>query len=53
LDELLGSVLGNEVSGMVEHFYQEFPPPDAPAADWDTDPGTPAESTVTAPGTPL
>jgi hypothetical protein len=23
---------------MVEHFYQEFPPPDAPVAEWGADP---------------
>jgi penicillin-binding protein 1A len=25
-------------AGMVEHFYQEFPPPDAPVAEWGADP---------------
>jgi penicillin-binding protein 1A len=25
-------------AGMVEHFYQEFPPPDAPVAEWGSDP---------------
>jgi penicillin-binding protein 1A len=25
-------------AGLVEHFYQEFPPPDAPVAEWGSDP---------------
>lgn len=35
--ELLGSLLGNETEGMIEHFYQEFPPPEAPVASWGGD----------------
>ena len=33
-DTLLGSTLGIEPPSMVEHFYQEFPPPEAPVAVW-------------------
>lgn len=33
-DTLLGSTLGIEPPSMVEHFYQEFPPPEAPVAIW-------------------
>ena len=36
-DTLLGTALAVETPGMVEHFYQEFPPPDAPAAVWGGD----------------
>jgi len=43
LDDLLDSLLGDANTGMVEHFYQEFPPPDAGAASWEADPSeTPA-----------
>ncbi len=35
LDGLLNDLLGNHTPGMVEHFYQEFPPPDVPEAGWD------------------
>jgi penicillin-binding protein 1A len=34
--------------GMVEHFYQEFPPPDAPAAVWGVESGNPSESSYLA-----
>ena len=56
LGELLGDWLGDKGSGMVEHFYQEFPPPDPPPTDWNSDPANPAESAPQAPawpGTPL
>jgi penicillin-binding protein 1A len=59
VDELLGGLLGDNAPGMVEHFYQEFPPPDAPAAAWGADPSTPAEPATPAdpatviPGMPL
>ncbi len=43
LDDLLDSLLDRANTGMVEHFYQEFPPPEARAASWEADPGeTPA-----------
>ncbi|WP_018076893.1 penicillin-binding protein 1A [Thiobacillus denitrificans] len=56
LGGLLGDWLGDKESGMVEHFYQEFPPPEAPPTDWNSDPAHPAESAPPAPawpGTPL
>jgi penicillin-binding protein 1A len=59
VDRLLGSLLGDNAQGMEEHFYQEFPPPDAAAADWDADPANPAEApppsapTNAVPGMPL
>ncbi len=34
--ELLGGLLGTKGASMAEHFYQEFPPPDAPIASWST-----------------
>ncbi|MBW8329015.1 MAG: PBP1A family penicillin-binding protein, partial [Thiobacillus sp.] len=51
VDELLGDLLGVAPAGMTEHFYQEFPPPEAPAASWGADPDVPAEPPVDAPGT--
>jgi penicillin-binding protein 1A len=46
VDELLGDLLGNPTPGIVEHFYQEFPPPPAAGAAGDsaapTDPAPPA-----------
>ncbi len=55
LGDLLGDLLGNKETGMVEHFYQEFPPPEAPPVDWNSDPANPAEPArpVAPPGTPL
>ena len=59
LDELLGDLLGDNAPGMVEHFYQEFPPPETPAAGWGADPNTPiepvapAEPATAIPGMPL
>jgi penicillin-binding protein 1A len=38
-DTLLGTALGVETPGMVEYFYQEFPPPAAPADVWSGDSG--------------
>jgi hypothetical protein len=40
---------------MVEHFYQEFPPPDTPAPSdpADATPAFPAEPATTFPGSPL
>ncbi|MHB1438278.1 MAG: penicillin-binding protein 1A, partial [Thiobacillus sp.] len=38
-DTLLGTALGVETPSMVEHFYQEFPPPEAPAAGGGDGPG--------------
>ena len=53
VDELLGDLLGNKVPGMTEHFYQEFPPPEAAAADSGANPAAPAEPEAAFPGTPL
>jgi penicillin-binding protein 1A len=56
VDEFLSDLLGNNAPGMVEYFYQEFPPPEAAAAGWDGDPVEPAAPTTPAtatPGTPL
>jgi len=36
LEGLVNDLLGNDGPGMMEHFYQEFPPPEAPAATWNT-----------------
>ena len=33
-ESVMDNLLGTSQTGMVEHFYQEFPPPDAPAAGW-------------------
>jgi len=53
IGEFLGSILGTNSTGMTEYFYQEFPPPDAPAAGLNTNTGTgtPADPT-TAPTAP-
>jgi penicillin-binding protein 1A len=48
LDSVLENLLNTNAPGMVEHFYQEFPPPDPPAAHWGEDPGQSA-----TPGFPL
>jgi penicillin-binding protein 1A len=37
LGGLVGGLLGTNDSGMTEHFYQEFPPPEAPVAGWNTE----------------
>lgn len=58
-DTLLGTTMGVETPGLVEHFYQEFPPPDAPAAGWgdgsgDPDePAAPVDPATATPGMPL
>jgi penicillin-binding protein 1A len=36
LGEMMGDLLGDSDTGMLEHFYQEFPPPEAPVAGWNT-----------------
>lgn len=66
-DSVFGNLLGMDEKGVVEHFYQEFPPPDAPVAQWGTDPddpfapdvpaepaepAPPADSSEARPGTP-
>jgi penicillin-binding protein 1A len=54
--DFLGDLLGTDAPGMVEHFYQEFPPPDAPPANGGSDteaPAAPADPTTATPGTPL
>lgn len=37
----LGSVFGTDEKGIVEYFYQEFPPPEAPVPQWETNPDDP------------
>jgi penicillin-binding protein 1A len=51
---ILNDLLGIEPASMTEHFYQEFPPPEAGSAGTGTPSGTaePAAPTAT-PGTPL
>ncbi len=44
--EFIGNILGTNTPGMTEHFYQEFPPPDAPAAGWNTEPDALAEPAI-------
>ncbi|MFN3543359.1 MAG: penicillin-binding protein 1A [Thiobacillus sp.] len=46
-DGLLGSLLGESQAGMVEYFYQEFPPPERAASHWDDNeaPPNPEEQT--------
>jgi penicillin-binding protein 1A len=53
VDELLGDLLGNKPPVMVEHFYQEFPPPDEAAAKPDATQPPAAEPDTGIPGTPL
>ncbi len=50
VDALLGDLLGVAPAGMVEHFYQEFPPPEAAAANGNAAPAEPADA---LPGAPL
>jgi penicillin-binding protein 1A len=53
---VMNELLGGSSSGMVEHFYQEFPPPDTSAAGLgadQADPGTPIPPATAPPGTPL
>ena len=52
VDELLGDLLGNQTPGIVEYFYQEFPPPKAATADVDTEPATPTGPAPAAPAEP-
>jgi penicillin-binding protein 1A len=37
LGAMVGGLLGNNDTGMTEHFYQEFPPPEAPVSGWNTE----------------
>ncbi len=49
LDGLLRDLLGGNTEGMVEHFYQEFPPSDVPTTSWDeADPAAPSQPTEPA-----
>ena len=50
IGDLLGDLLGAGPTGMIEHFYQEFPPPEAAATSGGAEEPAPAE---TAPGTPI
>ena len=36
-ESVIDTVLGTSTSGMTEYFYQEFPPPDAPVVEWNTE----------------
>jgi penicillin-binding protein 1A len=53
--ELLGDLIGTKRASLTEHFYQEFPPPEAPIASWSTgsddlvEPGTPEHIAPVAP----
>jgi len=51
MGEFLGHILGATSGGMVEHFYQEFPPPDAPPAGWSTGTETPSDPATLLHGT--
>jgi penicillin-binding protein 1A len=51
VDELLGDLLGKPTPGMVEYFYQEFPPKAAATAT-DTEPATAAEPAPATPAEP-
>ena len=56
VDELLGGLLDIAPAGMAEHFYQEYPPPDAAAVNWGAepdDPGDPGDPPDALPGSPL
>ncbi len=53
--EVLGDLLGTQSTGVTDYFYQEFPPPEAPAADWGTEPDAlsePPPEETTAPAVP-
>lgn len=50
IGDLLGDMLGVESPGMVEHFFQEFPPPEGAGALLGDEPAPAADP---APGTPL
>jgi penicillin-binding protein 1A len=39
LGELIGDLFGTPENGMIEHFYQEFPPPESAISHWHTDSG--------------
>ncbi len=57
VDEFFGDLLGTQPEGMVEHFYQEFPPADAasaaPAEPVEAAPAAPSEPPAATPGMPL
>ncbi|MDA8129157.1 MAG: penicillin-binding protein 1A [Betaproteobacteria bacterium] len=48
--EFLGKIFGTASTGMAEHFYQEFPPPDAAPAQWGD--GSDAPAAPVAPAAP-
>jgi len=50
-DTLLGNTLGVETPSLVEHFYQEFPPPEAPETNWGDGSGIPGEPAIHLPET--
>jgi hypothetical protein len=52
-DVMLGHLLGGGQSAITEYFYQEFPPPDAPAPEWGFDPAHAVEPTAPAAPTAL
>ncbi len=51
LGELIGDLLGKPEGGMLEHFYQEFPPPESAGPGWNAEPGATPEPAL--PGMPL
>ena len=54
VDELIGDLLGDKTPSMVEHFYQEFPPPEVAAAPQEPVAAPAAEPEPPGvPGTPL
>jgi penicillin-binding protein 1A len=60
LGGFMGDLLGDDNSGMLEHFYQEFPPPDTPITSWHSgmessaEPAKPAEQpSFSVPATPV
>ena len=58
-ESVIDTMLGTSTPSMTEYFYQEFPPPDAPAADWNIEsenlaaPEPTAETGVTVKPAPL
>jgi penicillin-binding protein 1A len=52
VDEFLGDLLGTDAPGMTEHFYQEFPPPEAASGTKIETPGVVPDPAAT-PGSAL
>ncbi|MFP5409358.1 MAG: penicillin-binding protein 1A [Gammaproteobacteria bacterium] len=51
LEGLLNNLLSDGTPGMVEHFYQEFPPPDRAPPAWEANPAD--DALLAPPGPPL